>query len=62
MLLKVAVGPEGDSVRLTAEGTLHVVDVHVETQLGLSVELLVAEGTLTFAIVIAKPASTHGVT
>lgn len=58
----MAVGSEGDSAGLTAERTLHVVDVHVETQLGLPVELLVAEGTFTLPIITAKPANTRGVT
>lgn len=57
----MSIGPKGDGAGLAAEGALHVVDVHVEAQLGLLVELLVAEGALTLSIVTAESANTHQV-
>ena len=55
MFLQVAIGSEGHSTGVAAEGPLHVVDVHVEAELGGPVELLVAEGTLALPVVVGEP-------
>lgn len=55
MFLKMTVGPKRNCTGITPVGPLHVVDVHVDAQLGLTVELLVAYAALALPIVISHP-------